>query len=234
MEQRSRRCCSPKGSVVADIDPGPAGVGLALRQDRHRRVVAVKPLRREHMPLDQCVQRTQRRRARPDLVGQRRQTEIDAFPGVAFALPVQRLMLTELLEQHHGKQVRAGEAARCDMERRRRLGDRLALPARELLAHCLDDLPLTRDHLQRLGDVLAQLRQPGRSAAGAVLRRGDDDALTRQVLRERLARRPPAFERANRLHLSCCLLGGEFILGGIGFQILELKLHLLKQPGLAL
>ncbi len=43
------------------------------------------------------------------------------------------------------------------MERRRRLADLLAVPAGELLADGLDHLPLPRDHLQRLGDVLAHL-----------------------------------------------------------------------------
>jgi hypothetical protein len=145
------------------------------------------------------MQRTQHRRARADLIGQRRQAQLDAFAGVAFALPVERLVLAELLEQHHGKQVRAGKAARRDVERRRRLADRLALPAGELLAHRLDDLPLARDHLQRLGDVLAQLRQLGRAAAGTALGCGDDDAFARQMLLERFARWAPALKRANRL-----------------------------------
>ena len=118
---------------------------------------------------------------------------------VALALPVQRLMLAELLEQDHGQQVRSGEAARRHMERRRRLRDRLAVPARELLPHRLDHLPLPRDHLQRLGDVLAQLRQLRRAAAGTAFRCGDDDALARQMIGERLARRPLALERLYRL-----------------------------------
>ena len=119
------------------------------------------------------MQRLQHRSACADLVGQRRQAQLDAFAGIAFALPVERLMLAELLEQDHRQQVRPGKAARRDVERCRRLGDRLALAARELLAHCLDDLPLARDHLQRLGDILAELRQLGRAAAGAVLGCGD-------------------------------------------------------------
>ena len=92
--------------------------------------------------LDQSVQRAQRRRASADLVGERRQAQIDPFSRVALALPVQRLMLAELLEQDHRQQVRPGEAARRHMERRRRLRDRLALAAREPLAHRLDHLPL--------------------------------------------------------------------------------------------
>ena len=160
--------------------------------------------------------------------------EIDAFAGIALALPVQRLMLAELLEQDHRQQVRAGKAARRHMEGRRRLRDRLALPARELLAHRLDHLPLARDHLQRLGDVLAELRQLRRAAAGTALRRGDHDALARQMLGERLARRPLALERPDRLRLGRRLLRGQLVLGRSRLQVLQLQFHLLEQPRLAL
>ena len=183
----------------------------------------------EHMRLDQRVQRLQHRRAGADQVGQRRQAQIDAFPRVALALPVQGLMLAELLEQDHRQQVRPGEAARRHMERRRRLGDRLAGPAGELLAHGLDHLPLPRNHLQRLGDVFAKLRQPVRAAAGTAGRCRDHDALARQVVGERLARRPLALERLDGLRSRRRLLGRQFILGGGCFQLFELKLHLLQQ-----
>ena len=207
---------------------------LALGQDRHRGVVAMQPLGGQNMGLDQRMQRLQRRRAGADLVGQRREAEIDAFAPIALALPVQRLMLAELLEQDHRQQVRPGEAARRHMERRRRLGDRLAVPARELLAHRLDHLPLARDHLQRLGDVLAKLRQPGPSRSRGSSRRGDHDALARQMVGERLARWPPALERADRLRLGRRLLGRQFVLGRGCLQVFQLQLHLLEQPRLAL
>jgi hypothetical protein len=38
-----------------------------------------------------------------DLVGERRYPGIDTLPSVAFALPVERLALAELLEQDHGQ-----------------------------------------------------------------------------------------------------------------------------------
>ena len=107
-------------------------------------------------------------------------------------------MLAELLEQDHRQQAGTGPAARHDVERRRRLGDALAVPARELLAHVLDHLPLARDDLQRLGDVLAELGQPRRAAAGAGCRSGHDDPLARQMLGERLARRALAREGRDR------------------------------------
>src|SRR5262245_6369449 len=46
------------------------------------------------------------------------------------------------------------------MERSRRLADRLAIPAGELLPDNLHHLPLPRHDLQCLGDVLAQLGKP--------------------------------------------------------------------------
>ena len=49
-------------------------------------------------------------------------------------------MLSELVEQDCRQQLRAEEAARRGMERRGRLADLLAIPARELLPHRLDDL----------------------------------------------------------------------------------------------
>ena len=130
--------------------------GLAPGQDRHGRVVAMQPLGSQDVALDQRIKRLQDRRAGAHLVGQRRYAQINAFATVSFALAVQRLMLAELLEQDHGQQVRSGEAARRDVERRRRLRDRLAFPTRELLAHRLDHLPLPRDH--RIHAVWAALR----------------------------------------------------------------------------
>jgi hypothetical protein len=58
----------------------------------------VQPLRRHDMGFDQGVERCQRGGAGADLVGQRREAEIDALAGVALGLPVQRLVLAELLK----------------------------------------------------------------------------------------------------------------------------------------
>jgi hypothetical protein len=69
-------------------------------------------------------------------------------------------MLPILLEQDHGEQARTRKTAWQNVERRRRLADLLAVAAGELLAHVLHDLPLPRYHLQRLGDVLAELGKP--------------------------------------------------------------------------
>jgi len=178
------------------------------------------------------MQRAQRRRAGADLVGERRQAQIDPFSRVALALPIQRLMLAELLEQDHRQQVRASEAARRHMERRRRLGDRLTLAAGEPLAHRLDHLPLPGHDLQRLGHVLAELRQLGRTAAGAALRRRNHHPLARQMLRKRLAGRPTALKRLDDRRRRG-ILGRQLVLGRVGLGVLQLHFQLVEQALLA-
>ncbi len=181
------------------------------------------------------MQRRQRGGAGADLVGERRQAEIDALAGIAFGLPVQRLVLAELLEQDHGEQARAGPAARRRVERCRCLRDALAVAAGELLAHGLDHLPLARDHLQRLGDVLAHFNDALRAAAAAGGRRLDDHPLARQMRRKRLARRAAALEAPDGgLRRSGGTLGGELVLARGGLDFLELELQLVEQPRLAL
>ena len=66
---------------------------------------------------------------------------------------------------------------------------------------------------------------------GQALRRGDDDALARQVLRKRLPRGPLALEWSNRL--GRCLPRRQFVLGRCRFEIFELQLHLLEKARLA-
>ena len=118
------------------------------------------------------MQRLQRRRCGANLVGQGRQAQRYAFSGIALDLSVQRLVLAELLEQHHGQETGTGPATSDDMERRRWLADGLAIPAGELLAHILDHLPLPRDRFQCLGERLAQLAQPPAASAGVRMRCG--------------------------------------------------------------
>src|SRR4029079_4955628 len=100
-----------------------------------------------------------------------------------------------LLERYHRQQGGPRPAARDYMEGCRRLADLLTVAAAELLADVLDHLPLPRDHCERLGDVFAQVAQPGTAAALAVRGCGLDHSLSRQMLGERLARRPLAGKR---------------------------------------
>ena len=144
-------------------------------------------------------------------------------------------MLAELLEQDHRQQARARPTARRWVEGSRRLGDPLAVPAGELLASGLDHLPLARDDFQRLGDVLAELRDPPGAAAVAGGGRFDHHPLARQMLRKRLTNRAPARERAHwRRSPRRGLLGPELVFGGGRLELLELQLELVEEPRLAL
>ena len=118
----------------------------------------MKPLGLEHMRLDQVKDRLEGKGDVADLVGQRLGRQVDALAFEPGALAVQRDMLPKLVEDDRRQKVRADEAARCGVERRGSLADRLAIAAAELLAHRLDHLEAARDLLQRSGDVLTQLR----------------------------------------------------------------------------
>lgn len=61
----------------------------------------------------------------------------------------------------------------------------------------LDHLPELRNHLQRLGNVLPSLDKPRAAAAGARCWSRHEHPLARQMVRERLARRPLARSAAN-------------------------------------
>ena len=143
-------------------------------------------------------------------------------------------MLPVLLIDNGGEQVRTGPAPRDRVVRRRRLGELLALAAGELLAHRLNDLPTARNHLQRLGHVLAHLRQSLRTAARARSRCRHHHALARQMLGEGLARGPAPLEPLDSGGALRRRLGREVVFGGARGQLVELELQLPEQPFLTL
>src|SRR5882672_10693603 len=87
------------------------------------------------------------------------------------------------------------EAARDHMEGRRRLRDRLARPAAELLAHVLGHEPLPRDDIEGFGDILPDLRELRAAAAHR-----ESPAASPCVARSCEPRRspPPAWRRPRR------------------------------------
>jgi hypothetical protein len=103
VEQRRRGRRSAERPVIADVDP--AGVGLALGQNRHWSVIAVQTLGRHD--IDQRQQRLQHGGAGADLVGQRGQANLDALTGEALALPVERLVLSRTAPSPAGRPRRA-------------------------------------------------------------------------------------------------------------------------------
>ena len=231
---RRRRRRPGEGPVIAHIAPDPPGRALALRQDTDGGVIAMQALGSEHMALDQVEERHNGEGAVADLVGQRRQRQVDPLALEARALAVERDMHAELVEQDRRQQLRADEAARRSMERRRRLGDPLAIAAGELLAHRLDDLEAARDLLQRLGHILADLRQPRSTAAGTGRWSLNDDALVFDVIRPGLADRPLAHEGAHGLRLCRRGLRGKLILARRGDEFFKFQFQLLDQPRRAL
>jgi hypothetical protein len=121
MEDRRRRILSPERPVVAHMDPDPSRSGLALGENRDRRVVAVHALAGEDVRADEVIEGAKEHRTAADLIGQRRDAQINTLAGIALRLPVQGLMLPVLLEQHLREQARADKAPRQHVEGRRRL-----------------------------------------------------------------------------------------------------------------
>ena len=165
------------------------------------------------------------------MIGHGRHRQLDPLARILLALPVQRLMVGVFLHQHHRQQARAGKAARDRVERRRRLRDRLAGPATELLPHMLGHEPLPGDDVERLGDILADLGELAPAAARTRRRRRVNNPSARQVGRE-VAPRPRAPREA--LHLDARRLGLRLILARRRSQFLELQFQLIDKPLAAL
>lgn len=75
MEDRCRRCRYAKRSIIPNIGPDPARIGLGLGQYRHRGIVAMQPLGGQDMCLDQQVKWHQRGGAGANLIGQGRKAQ---------------------------------------------------------------------------------------------------------------------------------------------------------------
>ena len=138
-------------------------------------------------------------------------------------------MQKELGDQHHRQKARAGKSARNRMGWRRRLGNRLAVPARELLPHVLDDLPSPRLAFQGLRHHLAELAQPNAAALAAGARRRFDDPLNRQIVRQWLARRPRSAGTLFLGGLRCRHLGLGLYFGLRLLEVLDGELELLNK-----
>jgi hypothetical protein len=193
----------------------------------------VQTLAGEPVTADQFDERRQARGASADPVRQGRHVELDAFPGKRFALPVERLVLAKLGVQDHRQPARPGPRAGDDVKGCGRLGDPLAGPAGELLAHGLDHFPVPRHDLEGLGDVLAEFDQPA-AAARAARRRRHHHPLAWQVGRQRC---PHRFLTGKATYCGGVRFGrpsGDLVFSGAGFQLLELQFQLIEQLAAAL
>jgi ABC transporter substrate binding protein len=229
-EERIRKSATELAALAPDVvfATGSAGVGAMLRVTRTVPIVfAIVP-----DPVGSGFVNSLSRpggNATGFLHGRDRQ--LDALARILLALPVERLVVGVFLDQHHRQQARAGKAPGDRMEGSRRLRDRLARPAAELLPHMLGHEPLPRHHIERLGDILPDLRELAAAAARARSGRGVDDAPARQiggkVAPRRLAPREALDLDARRLRL-------RLVLSRVRGQLLELQFHLVDQPLAAL
>ena len=181
------------------------------------------------MRFDQAKERIERRADRPHGVGHRRERDRHAFQSVTLGLAVQGLVLAELLEHDHRQQAWASPASCHGMERCRRLADLLAVAARELLAHRLDHLPLTRHRFQRSGHVFAELTQATAAAAFARRRWIDHNALAGKMIGEGIAFGSRARKSANSRRPGDGFFGRKLVFGGAGFQLFKRKRQLVDQ-----
>ena len=194
----------------------------------------MQPLRRHDVRFNKAKKRVERLADRANRIGHGRQRYRHAFQGIPLGLPVQGLVLTELLKHDHRQQARSRPSPRNHMERRRRLRDLLAIPAGELLTHRFDHLPLAGLRLQRAGDVLAELAQAMAPAAFTRRRGIDQYPLARKMVRERRAIGTLARKSNNGCRPGGGLFSGKLILGRAGFQLFEGERKLLDQPRRAL
>ena len=113
VEHRRRRRASTERTVIAHVNPTAPCNRLALGQNRHRRIIAMQALGGKDVGLDALEKRFECRATGADLIGQRRERKRHTLAPIALGLPVQRLVLAELLEQDHRQQVRAGPTSRA-------------------------------------------------------------------------------------------------------------------------
>ena len=184
---RGRRVRTAERTIVAHRRPKSASAGLSTSEDRDRCIVEVDAGASPNMRLDQENHGGQRRRHRTHPIGERRDIDRHTLTTEPLALTVERKVKAELPEHDLGEETGPGATAVDRVKGCGFLRDRLAGPAREALAHMLDDPPACRDTLERLGDVLAELTERRSAAARTVLRSRMHDAVTREMLRQRAA-----------------------------------------------
>ena len=143
-------------------------------------------------------------------------------------------MLAVLLEQDHRQQAGArpspwaitwnGAGAWAML---------LAVAARELLAHRLDHLPLAGNDLQRLGDVLAQLRQARAATAGQAVGPGTTTRSRGRCSGNGLRAGRLRVKAATLVVLATAFSAASSSSVAEALQLLELQLQLIEQAGAA-
>ena len=167
--EHGRRCRPGMRALVTQIDPQPAGLGLAVagRQHGHRRVVGMDHGARHHVLANAISERAQQPRRLAHPVGQCAAIEIEAVARVDLGLAIEGKMVGVLRHDHMCEDAGAGHRTRDRHRRHGRLCHRLALGARVGRPHMAHHLEAAGHVLQDLGHVLADLAQALAAAARA-------------------------------------------------------------------
>ncbi len=184
--EHGRRRGSAVGALVAQIDPQPAGLGLAGAGGQHidGRVVGMDDASRHDMRGNQLDQRVQEPRDLTEPFGELAAIDIKARPRIDLGLPIEGQVITELGDDDVGEEARVDHAARNGKLRHRRLHHRLALPAGARRTYVTDHLEARRHVGQHLGDRLADVAQLRPAAGLAHARRPVNDIATWELGRQ--------------------------------------------------
>jgi len=111
--ERRWRCDRSVRSLVTRIDPDPAGLCLAVagRENRHRCIISMDRSARTHMLPNRLSQRLKQCCRLADPVGHCGALEIEPFPGIDLALPVEWQVVGILRDEDMREQARAGATA---------------------------------------------------------------------------------------------------------------------------
>lgn len=96
-----RRIASASRSIIAGVDPKPAGPGAATAriEHRHRRVVGEQCLSGADVLGETGLQRLQPPDGAANPIGEGRAIELDTLPGEDLALPVERKVIAVFGDQ---------------------------------------------------------------------------------------------------------------------------------------
>ena len=151
----------PRRTIIANISPQPASLGLAVAGSKHRhgRIVSMQFFG-GHYIAPQCFdQRSQQLAAVAYPLGQRGALQINALSRIDIGLSEQWQVITKLRGEHVGQQARSGKATFHRAARCGRLQNRVAFAAAHPGAHMADHHKAGRYVLQHFGSIFAKLLQ---------------------------------------------------------------------------
>ena len=226
-EQSCRRPRASEWPLIANVGPQPAGLGLAgaWREHRHRGIVDMQSVAGQHVGRQGVDQRLQRRRCGSDPAAQGGGLQAHPRAGKDLGLTIERQVIVIFRHDNMSEQPRPGATAGDRVVGCWRRHHRVTNPARQFLSNVPDDLEAARHVIECLGHLVGDLAQCA-TTTGTGAWRGMAQILSRQVLRQRAARRLLRFSSGlnNRGHSRRCC---RQPLRLVGLQRLERQFELL-------